>query len=89
MRVWPDGASEYLGRPDYAPVYADGSPQTRDVVSARVRADVASPGRFDAMAPVQRLNNQPVILANARFTGQSANNVPVTAYFTIMRETDR
>ena len=33
VRVWPDGATEYLGRPSYSPVYADG---TRDVVSARI-----------------------------------------------------
>ena len=33
MRVWPDGTSEYLGRPTYAPSYAEG---TRDVVSARI-----------------------------------------------------
>jgi hypothetical protein len=33
VRVWPDGTSEYLGRPSYEPVYADG---TRDVVSARI-----------------------------------------------------
>ena len=32
-RVWPDGTSEYLGRPAYEPAYADG---TRDVVSARI-----------------------------------------------------
>ena len=33
VRVWPDGTSEYLGRPSYAPAYAEG---TRDVVSARM-----------------------------------------------------
>jgi hypothetical protein len=33
VRVWPDGTSEYLGRPTYAPSYAEGS---RDVVSARI-----------------------------------------------------
>jgi hypothetical protein len=33
VRVWPDGTSEYLGRPTYAPSYAEG---TRDVVSARI-----------------------------------------------------
>ena len=33
VRVWPDGTSEYLGRPSYAPAYAEG---TRDVVSARI-----------------------------------------------------
>jgi hypothetical protein len=32
VRVWPDGTSEYLGRPSYEPAYAEG---TRDVVSAR------------------------------------------------------
>ena len=32
VRVWPDG-TEYLGRPTYAPSYAEG---TRDVVSARI-----------------------------------------------------
>src|SRR5262245_38762446 len=31
VRVWPDGREEFLGRPDYQPVYAPG---TRDVVSA-------------------------------------------------------
>jgi hypothetical protein len=31
VRVHPDGATEYLGRPEYAPAYADG---TRDVTSA-------------------------------------------------------
>jgi hypothetical protein len=33
VRVWPDGTSEYLGRPSYSPAYAEG---TRDVVSARI-----------------------------------------------------
>ena len=33
VRVWPDGTSEYLGRPSYEPAYAEG---TRDVVSARI-----------------------------------------------------
>jgi len=33
VRVWPDGTSEYLGRPSYDPAYAQG---TRDVVSARI-----------------------------------------------------
>ena len=33
VRVWPDGTSEYLGRPTYTPSYAEG---TRDVVSARI-----------------------------------------------------
>src|SRR5262249_52825995 len=51
-------------------------------------ANVAPPGRFGIPGPIQRLNNQPVISANARLTGQSANNVPVTAYATIVRVTD-
>ena len=33
VRVWNDGATEYLGRPEYRPVYAEG---TRDVVSATI-----------------------------------------------------
>ena len=48
-RIWPDGTSEYLGRPVYEPVYADG---TRDVVSARI--GFAPPGGkpFDLHATI-------------------------------------
>jgi hypothetical protein len=38
-RVWPDREDEYLGRPEYLPVYAEG---TRDVVTATLR--FAPPG---------------------------------------------
>ena len=49
MRVWPDGTSEYLGWPTYAPAYADG---TRDVLSARI--GFAPPGGkpFDLHATI-------------------------------------
>jgi hypothetical protein len=33
VRVWTDGTSEYLDRPSYSPVYAEG---TRDVVTAQI-----------------------------------------------------
>jgi hypothetical protein len=48
-RVWPDGTSEYLGRPVYEPVYADG---TRDVVSARIGFSPPGGKPFDLHATI-------------------------------------
>ena len=47
VRVWPDGTSEYLGRPSYAPAYVDG---TREVVSARIGFSPPGGKPFDLQA---------------------------------------
>jgi hypothetical protein len=49
VRVWPDEAREpeYLGRPEYRPVYADG---TRDVVNATITFSPPDGSPFDLLA---------------------------------------
>jgi hypothetical protein len=86
VRVWPDGTSEYLGRPTYEPSYAEG---TRDVVSARIGFSPPGGKPFDMEATLLLPVHLMVGLRPVRILGARRPPViPLAAPFNIRQLTD-